>query len=236
VESWWRVARRGELVGYLTDDEHARLLALAESCSAAAGDLVFQKGSPSRSLLIVEEGQLEVFDESMGLPVVLAIVGPGGVVGEVGFVDGLPRTHNVRARGACRLWRLTREALLGLVDRDPLLFAKIAVGLAQLLTLRFRSAVEEMEPVRSFAAALREPLDFEDAPPQFDEIEAPLPEEDPDRKAKAAKAAAKGAAKSGAKAKTESDTRPFANPASEAVKVIRRAARRRRKGGSGSAV
>src|SRR6185295_13090525 len=114
MESWWPVARGGELVGYLTDDELARLLKLAESCSAAAGDLVFQKGGPSRSLLIVAEGQLEVFDESMGLPVVLAVVGPGGVVGEVGFVDGLPRTHNVRARGACRLWRLSREALLGL--------------------------------------------------------------------------------------------------------------------------
>jgi len=227
MESWWRVARRGELVGYLTDDEHARLLAVAESCSAAAGDLVFQKGGPSRSLLIVDEGQLEVFDESMGLPVVLAIVGPGGVVGEVGFVDGLPRTHNVRARGACRLWRLSREALLGLVDRDPLLFAKITIGLAQLLTLRFRSAVEEMEPVRSFAAALREPIDFEEALPQFDEIEAPLPEEDPDRKARSA---------AKAKAKGDSDTRPYANPASEAVKVIRKATRRRRKGGSGSAV
>ncbi|MFI5006447.1 MAG: cyclic nucleotide-binding domain-containing protein [Solirubrobacterales bacterium] len=228
---WWPVARGGELVGYLTDDELARLLALAESCSAAAGDLVFQKGGPSRSLLIVAEGQLEVFDESMGLPVVLAIVGPGGVVGEVGFVDGLPRTHNVRARGECRLWRLSREALLDLVHRDALLFAKITIGLAQLLTLRFRSAVEEMEPVRSFAAALREPLDFEDALPQFDEIEAPLPEEDPDGKAKA-----KAAAKAAAKAKGESDTRPVDNPASEAVKVIRKAARRRRKGGSGSAV
>lgn len=229
MESWWPVARAGELVGYLTDDELTRLLAIAESCSAAAGDLVFQKGGPSRSLLIVAEGQLEVFDESMGLPVVLAIVGPGGVVGEVGFVDGLPRTHNVRARGACRLWRLSRETLLDLVDRDPLLFAKVTIGLAQLLTLRFRSAVEEMEPVRSFAAALREPLDFEDALPQFDEIEAPLPEEDPDRKAKAA-------ARAAAKARVESDTRPVDNPASEAVKVIRKAARRRRKGGSGSAV
>ena len=223
MESWWPVARRGELVGYLTDDEHARLLALAESCSAAAGDLVFQKGGPSRSLLIVVEGQLEVFDESMGLPVVLAIVGPGGVVGEVGFVDGLPRTHHVRARSACRLWRLSREALLGLVDGHPLLFAKITIGLAQLLALRFRSAVEEMEPVRSFAAALREPLDSEDPLPQFDEIEAPLPEEDPDRKARSA-------------AKGESAPRRFADPASEAVKVIRKAARRRRKGGSGSAV
>lgn len=224
MESWWPVARSGELVGFLTDDEHARLLGLAEACSAAAGDVVFQKGGPSRSLLIVEEGQLEVFDESMGLPVVLAIVGPGGVVGEVGFVDGLPRTHHVRARGACRLRRLSREALLGLVGSDPLLFAKVTIGLAQLLSFRFRSAVEEMEPVRSFAASLREPLDLEGAPAQFDEIEAPLPEEDPDRRAMPA-------------AGGESDTRPFDNPAAEAVKVIRKAARRgRKKGGSGSAV
>ena len=49
TESWWPVARGGELVGYLTDEEHDRLLAAAEPCTAEAGDLVFQKGSPSRS-------------------------------------------------------------------------------------------------------------------------------------------------------------------------------------------
>src|SRR6266571_7863410 len=118
-DRWWPVAREGELVGYLTGEEHERLLAVAEPCTAEAGDLVFQKGSPSRSLLLVEEGQLEVFDESMGQPVVLATVGPGGIVGEVGFVDGRPRTHHVRARTACRLRRLTRDGLLEIVKNDP---------------------------------------------------------------------------------------------------------------------
>jgi CRP-like cAMP-binding protein len=179
-ESWWPVARGGELVSYLTDDEHERLLAVAELCTAEDGDLVFKKGSPSRSLLLVEEGDLEVFDESMGQPVVLARVGPGGVVGEVGFVDGQPRTHHVRARARCRMRRLSREGLLGFLETHPLLFAKLAIGLAHLLTFRYRSAVEELEPVRSFAAALREPMDFEEVAPQFHELEAPLPEEDPD--------------------------------------------------------
>jgi len=69
MESWWPVARRGELVGYLTDDEHARLLAVAESCSAAAGDLVFQKGGPSRSLLIVESpSKAKTLNLSSNLP------------------------------------------------------------------------------------------------------------------------------------------------------------------------
>jgi CRP-like cAMP-binding protein len=179
VESWWPVVRPGELVGFLSEDEHARLLAAMEPCTAAAGELVFQKGSPSRSLLLVEQGQLEVFDEAVGQEVVLAPVGPGGVGGEVGFVDGRPRTHHVRARSECRLLRLTREGLLQLVKDDPWLFAKLTIALAQLLAFRFRSAVEELEPVRAFAVSLREPLEME-AGPDFDEIDEPLPEADPD--------------------------------------------------------
>jgi CRP-like cAMP-binding protein len=174
--SWWPEARKGDLVGYLTDDEHSRLLAATEVCRASDGDLVFQKGSPSRSLLLVEEGRLEVFEESLGEPVILASVGPGGIVGEVGFVDGRSRTHHVRARGDCRLRRLTRDALLELVKDDPLLFAKLTITLARLVARRFRAAVDELEPVRAFAASLHEPMDLEDAATGFDEIEEPLPE------------------------------------------------------------
>jgi CRP-like cAMP-binding protein len=149
-----------------------------EPCTAESGDHIFQKGSPSRSLLLVEEGQIEVFDEAMGQAVVLASVGPGGVVGEVGFVDGRPRTHHVRAQGACRLRRLTREGLLELVQGDPVLFAKLTIALAQLLAQRFRSAMDELEPVRAFAASLREPLEPEGGL-EFEQIDEPLPEAEP---------------------------------------------------------
>ena len=175
--SWWPVARRGDLVSYLTDDEHTRLLMAMEPCTAAEGDLVFQKGSPSRSLLVVEEGLLEVFDRALGVDVVLAAIGPGEVVGEVGFVDGQARTHDVRARGHCRLRRLTRERLLALVKDDSQLFAKLTISLARLVAQRFRAAVDELEPVRGFAASLREPEDLAGAaPPDFDELDEPLPE------------------------------------------------------------
>jgi len=196
-------------VSTLTEEEHAHLLTVLEPCTAAAGDLVFQKGSPSRSLLLVEDGQLEVIDESLGESVVLGEIGPGGVVGEVGFLDGYPRTHHVRARTACRLLRFSREALLGLAETNHALFAKLAVALAQLVARRFRSAVEELEPVRAFAASLRDPLEVE--PGTFDELEAPLPEEDP--------AAASPKA-----------------PADDAVKVLKQVARKSRKKGASAGV
>ncbi len=177
--SWWPETRRGDLVSYLTEDEHARLWAAMEPCTAGEGDLVFQKGSPSRSLLLVEQGLLEVFDQAVGEDVILGAIGPGGVVGEVGFVDGQMRTHHVRARGDCRLRRLTRERLLELVKDDPQLFAKITISLARLVALRFRAAVDELEPVRAFAASLREPEELASGPAGFDEIDEPLPMGDP---------------------------------------------------------
>jgi CRP-like cAMP-binding protein len=99
------------------------------------------------------------------------------VVGEVGFVDGQPRTHDVRARTACRLRRLTRERLLELVKDDATLFAKLTIALAEILARRFRSAVAEFEPLRAFAATLDEPLSLEGAKADhYDEIETALPE------------------------------------------------------------
>jgi CRP-like cAMP-binding protein len=162
-------------VGYLDAQEHDRLLAAMEPAAALAGDVILTKGSPSRSLLLVEAGELEIVDEAVGEAVVLATIGPGGVVGEVGFVDGRARTHNVRARSDCRLRRLTRERLLELVKDDPALFAKLTIALAELLARRFRAVVQELEPVRAFAASLQEPMEHE-APVGFDEIDEPLPE------------------------------------------------------------
>jgi CRP-like cAMP-binding protein len=178
-QSWWPRTGSGDLAAYLSDHEERRLLALMEPCTARSGDVILHKGSPSRSLLLVEEGQVEVLDDAAGHALVAGRVGPGGVVGEVGFIDGRPRTHHVRAVVDCRLRRLTREALMRLAQGDGGLFGKLTIALAQLVARRYRAAMDELGPVRAFAASLREPMGADPAsvPPgeRFSEIDAPLP-------------------------------------------------------------
>jgi CRP-like cAMP-binding protein len=176
-QTWWPRTQSGDLVAYLTEHEQRRLLALMEPCTARAGDVILHKGSPSRSLLLVEAGEVEVLDDAVGKALVLGRVGPGGVVGEVGFIDGQARTHHVRALADCRLRRLAREGLLRLAKGDSDLFAKLTIALAQVVARRYRAAMEELEPVRSFAASLREPLSSDSGTETgpFQEIDVPLP-------------------------------------------------------------
>ena len=181
---WWPEARSGELVAYLDDQELARLTAVTEVAEAGAGDFLLHKDSPSRSVLLVEDGHVEIIDETLGETLVLGRVGPGGVVGEVGFLDGQPRTHHVRAGTACRVRRLTREGLLALAQSDPQLFAKVSIALAGLVARRFRNALEELDPLRAFAASLGDPEEDAAAadatPPSAEPSKRMASEEGPD--------------------------------------------------------
>jgi CRP-like cAMP-binding protein len=100
-------------------------------------------------------GALQVFEESRGSLFVLGTVPSGSVVGEVGFLDGRPRTRHVRAKTTADLRKITREGFLDMLDQAPVLFAKLMVAMSELLAARYRAVVEELEPVRALAASLR---------------------------------------------------------------------------------
>jgi CRP-like cAMP-binding protein len=154
--TWWPAVRAGELTAYLSDDELARLYDATLPVVAEPGDVIFYKGAPSKNLILVEEGEVEAFEESGGKLMVLGSAGAGSVMGEVGFLDGRPRSNHVRASTSCRLRKLSRESFLSLAADDATLFAKVAVSLAELLASRYRGMVAELEPVRALVASVRE--------------------------------------------------------------------------------
>ena len=147
--TWWPALRAGELIAYLTDEELQRLHDVTVPVLVEPGDVIFYKGAPSKSLIIVEEGEVEAFAESGEGATVLGSAGAGSVMGELGFLDGQPRANHVRAATACRLRKLTRDELLQLANEDTLLFGKLVISLAELLAARYRRVVTELEPLRA---------------------------------------------------------------------------------------
>ncbi|MCE3552332.1 Crp/Fnr family transcriptional regulator [Pseudonocardia sp. RS11V-5] len=90
----------------------AALRALGHSAEFAAGVTILFQGSPSESMLLLEEGLATVsVTAADGAEVFLAFRGPGSLLGEFGYVDRRPRSAMVRAAVPTRCRVVPRPAL-----------------------------------------------------------------------------------------------------------------------------
>jgi diguanylate cyclase len=101
------------------------------------GEALFQEGEHGDCAYVIESGQLEVFRSAKRRRKVLALLGPGEVIGEMAVIDHGPRTASAVAKKPTRLRVITREHLETKVDSaDPLVRV-----LLRLILQRYRSAI-----------------------------------------------------------------------------------------------
>ena len=100
------------------------------------GEVVFHEGEPSRTVLLIEDGEVEVAKAAGTSEVLLGTVGPGEFVGEMGVIEGRPRSATVRARSPVRGEMLERRLFLERVSRDP----RLAFGALLRLSERLHAA------------------------------------------------------------------------------------------------
>ena len=103
-----------------------------------AGEVVFREGEPSRVVLLITAGEVEVLKAMPGGHVLLGRAGPGEVVGEMGVLEGRPRSTTVRARAPVAGELLDRDAFLARVSGDR----ELAFGALLRLSARLRAANE----------------------------------------------------------------------------------------------
>jgi CRP/FNR family cyclic AMP-dependent transcriptional regulator len=104
------------------------------------GEVVFHEGEPSRTVLLIEEGEVEVAKAAGAGEVLLGTVGPGEFVGEMGVIEGRPRGATVRSRGPVRGEMLERLLFLERVSREP----RLAFGALLRLSERLHAADERL--------------------------------------------------------------------------------------------
>ena len=81
----------------------------------AAGEVVFREGEPSRAVLLIIAGEVEALKAIPGGHILLGRAGAGEIVGEMGVIEGRPRSATVRT-----LVPVTGE----LLDRDTFLLIR----------------------------------------------------------------------------------------------------------------
>jgi len=153
------------LFRYLEPQEVKRVLSRCSSRTVAKGELIFRSGDPGDRMYLLESGQVEVLDDRLQEPMVLAQIAAGSCFGEIALLDGQPRTKDVRALTACRVRELTRDDFLALFDEEPPLFAKLSRALNELLSSRLRGTLADDHPLIRYIRRLQRTTGGPPAPP-----------------------------------------------------------------------
>ncbi len=112
----------------------AALFADARMATFDAGQTLFLAGDPCTGCYQLIEGLLKVtLDLPSGRERILAILGPGALVGELSVIDGTPRSAGVTAIRAAKLRFVSRAAFDAFGRAHPEIYRTIAGVLARRL-------------------------------------------------------------------------------------------------------
>jgi CRP-like cAMP-binding protein len=115
------------------------LFSYAEHVHVARGDVLIRKQAPERALYFLTSGVLEVTavlsSHSLGA---IAKVHPGSVVGELAFLDGMPRSAKVWAVTDSELYRLDFAGYERFAAAHPRQTCDLLFAIGRVVALRLR--------------------------------------------------------------------------------------------------
>jgi len=128
-------SRPTDLLSDLPEQLSSGLLANAKPVKLAANEILFLAGDPGEGCFRLNEGLLKVSMVSpTGAERILAILGPGSIVGDMAMIDGRPRSASVSALRDCKLSFVSRSAFEAVAEKNP----EIYKHLLGLLAARLR--------------------------------------------------------------------------------------------------
>ena len=112
-----------------------RFASSMEQCSVARGGIIFAKGDAGTGLMGVLAGSVRISVASTsGRDIVLNIIHPGEIFGEIALLDGHPRTADATAMTDCELVVIEHRDFMPFLRSEPDLGLRATLGglLAQL--------------------------------------------------------------------------------------------------------
>ncbi|WP_421953412.1 cyclic nucleotide-binding domain-containing protein [Polaromonas sp.] len=126
------------------------------------GTVLIKEGEVTHTdfMMLILEGEVLVDNEvaSMDDSMVMSVIGPGSLIGEMGVLDGAPRSASCTATSDLAVAVLSREALLTLIKSNPAVAARLMLAISKRLSDRLREANRKIRTLGGLSRALQQEL------------------------------------------------------------------------------
>lgn len=127
-----------------------------------AGLIVMEQGEAAETdyMALVLEGEVRAESGTgmTGEEVVVSVIGPGSLIGEMGLIDGAPRSATCTALTDLKLATLSREALMQLIDDHPATAARLLLAISKGLSDRLRESNRRLRTLTQVTRAVQREL------------------------------------------------------------------------------
>ncbi|MEZ5664309.1 MAG: cyclic nucleotide-binding domain-containing protein [Burkholderiaceae bacterium] len=146
----------------LTLADAMKVVAYMRPQRIAAGTVFIQEGETRRNdyMLLILEGDIAVESDMPGLngSMVVNILGPGHLIGEMGLLDGAPRSATCTASTDIAAAVLSRTALMRLLKDHPRVGSKFLLALSKRMADRLRETTRKLKTFAQMNKALHQEL------------------------------------------------------------------------------
>ena len=132
----------------LSDDDLRVVINHMQLVSVPAGQVMMREGDSDNTgyllLMLAGEAKVQANDATSGTSIDISVMGPGNIIGEMGLLDGAPRSTTCTAISEVQAAGLSRRALQLMLERHPHVAALLMVALAKRMADRLRALGDQL--------------------------------------------------------------------------------------------
>ena len=147
----------------LTYEEARVIVSYMQPRKIADGTTFIKEGDTQDTdfmlLLLDGEVTIESIVVSRTEPITVTVLGPGNLIGEMGLLDGEPRSASCTTISDVRCAILTRAALTQLLDDDPRTAAKLMLAVSLRIANRMRESADKLKLYAQLTQAMQQEIE-----------------------------------------------------------------------------
>jgi CRP/FNR family transcriptional regulator, cyclic AMP receptor protein len=157
-----RLLMRAAPLAQLQLEDALRVIDAMEPVFVPTGLVLMEEGESDESdyMALVLEGEVRAESGTgvAGEEVVVSVIGPGSLIGEMGLIDGSPRSATCTALTDLKLATLSRHALMGLIEAHPGTAALLLLAISKGLADRLRESNRRLRMLTQVTRAVQREL------------------------------------------------------------------------------